>query len=171
MTRQILLRSPPANRKPPLLTDTQIPSKSTSSDESPKTRPLQSKNKNLRLGEVAGGTAAECAAVCCCCPCTVMNLLILAVYKLPAGLCKKARRIRRRRKKKKQLQRLLGPTESKRSHGDDELERELRSVMERGKSVHDGVDATETVDMEKEMWDRFYSTGFWRSPSQTEPSS
>lgn len=29
----------------------------------------------------------------------------------------------------------------------------------------------EVEELEKEMWDRFYSTGFWRSPSQREPPS
>ncbi|GFQ07771.1 hypothetical protein PHJA_002921100, partial [Phtheirospermum japonicum] len=43
--------------------------------------------RNSRFAEVAGGTAAECAAVCCCCPCGLVDLLVLAVYKLPAGLC------------------------------------------------------------------------------------
>lgn len=28
----------------------------------------------------------------------------------------------------------------------------------------------DVLKLEKEMWDRFYSTGFWRSPSQREPS-
>ncbi|KAK3020144.1 hypothetical protein RJ639_003252 [Escallonia herrerae] len=51
-----------------------------------------------RIGEVAGGTAAECAAVCFCCPCAVVNLLVLAVYRVPVGLCRKAWRRRKRKR-------------------------------------------------------------------------
>ncbi|KAL4576846.1 hypothetical protein LXL04_012946 [Taraxacum kok-saghyz] len=54
-----------------------------------------------RLAEVAGGTTAECAAVVCCFPCTVVHFLVLAVYKVPAGLCRKALRKKRRRRLKK----------------------------------------------------------------------
>ncbi|KAK3232443.1 hypothetical protein Dsin_004324 [Dipteronia sinensis] len=46
--------------------------------------------KRKKFGEVAGGTTTKCAAVCCCCPFMVMNLLVLAVYKVQARLCKKA---------------------------------------------------------------------------------
>ncbi|GAB2295783.1 hypothetical protein Dimus_029939 [Dionaea muscipula] len=31
--------------------------------------------------------------------------------------------------------------------------------------------ANELVELEKEMWDRFYSAGFWRSPSQRESTA
>ncbi|KAG2272253.1 hypothetical protein Bca52824_066808 [Brassica carinata] len=34
--------------------------------------------------EFCGGTTASCAAVCCCCPCGLVNLLVLAIYKVPA---------------------------------------------------------------------------------------
>lgn len=29
----------------------------------------------------------------------------------------------------------------------------------------------EVIQLEKEMWDRFYGTGFWRSPSQRDTSN
>ena len=37
---------------------------------------------------------------------------------------------------------------------------DLNDVNKRDKDVE---------DLEKEMWERFYGTGFWRSPSQREP--
>ncbi|XP_050224537.1 uncharacterized protein LOC126674173 [Mercurialis annua] len=119
-------------------------------------------DKTKRLGEVAGGTAAGCAAVCCCCPFTLMNFLVLAVFKVPACLCKKAKR-RRRLKKKKKMQALLspGPSCSRNDLCIETLERKVRGG--------DGRDdaGIEAVDLEKEMWDRFFATGFWRSPSQS----
>lgn len=137
--------------------------------------------------EVAGGTAAECAAVCCCCPCTVLDLLVTVVYRVPAGICRKAwnRTAKRHRcaPKKGLLQRPSSPEES---HTRGELEAELKRAKEGAKEENiataavagasagsgaggggDGV--PETGDFpEKEMWDRFYGTGFWRSPSQRE---
>ena len=51
-----------------------------------------------------------------------------------------------------------------------ELEAKLDRIV--GKGARRGADqddgCTEAVDMENEMWDRFYGTGFWRSPSQRE---
>lgn len=160
MSREVLLRSPPANRRQSAL--------------------AEKSNDRRRLGEMAGGTAAECAAICCCCPCSVMNLLILTVYKLPAGLCRKAWKQRKRQrllKKKKQKQPMTtgllpyrtgssvaGPThaesgaEVKRPSGDEDENDEK------------GDGGTEAVDLEKEMWDRFIAGGFWRSPSQRETS-
>ena len=51
-----------------------------------------------KVGEVAGGAAAECAAVWCCGPCAVVNLVVLAVYRVPAAVCKKACVMEQRRK-------------------------------------------------------------------------
>ncbi|KAJ7948119.1 Pollen preferential protein [Quillaja saponaria] len=107
MTRQGLLRSPPVNRCQPLLTDE---------------KPVPIPRERRRVGEMAGGTAAECAAICCCCPCTVMNLLVLAVYKVPAGLCRKAiRRKKRQRIAKKRSKSLLRhrPSDASGSAGGD----------------------------------------------------
>lgn len=165
MNREVLLRSTPVHRRQqPLLTD--------------KARVAKTEPKpNRRLGEVAGGTAAECAAVCCCCPCTVMNLVILAVYKVPAGLCRKAwnknKRQRLARRKNKKTAGFLqqgsasaaeaGPTR-------EELTAEMNklSLVETNNVVGDG--GKEAIDKEKEMWDQFFGGGFWRSPSQREES-
>lgn len=134
------VNSPPqVNRRQPLLKD----------------KPCQ--EEKTRFSEVAGGTAAGCAAICCCCPCALMNLLVLAVYRVPAGLCRKAwkKNKRRRLKKKGLLQKKAGPT----SCCCDEME-----VREPTVGVCD--EENETVDLENKMWDQFTGTGFWRSTSQ-----
>ncbi|KAL9333041.1 hypothetical protein Peur_073180 [Populus x canadensis] len=126
------------------------------------------RTKTQSFGEVAGGTAA----VCCCCPCTVINLLVLAVYKVPACLCKKAK-TRHRLRKKKQKERSLLSTSSGGSREEElQSEKKATEVVEKGKCCdhhdHNHDEETEAVDLEKQMWDQFYNTGFWRSPSQRE---
>ncbi|KAJ9178653.1 hypothetical protein P3X46_010520 [Hevea brasiliensis] len=168
MTRQVRSRSMSPNGKSrALLTEkptetTKKMAKTTTKGENRGDRSMKIK----RFGEVAGGTAAECTAVCCCCPCTVMNILVLAIYKMPACICRRARE--RHRVMKRQQQTLLvhaGRNDLCR----EELEREVQAVAEKQKPCGGGDDddgKTEAVDLEKEMWDRFYATGFWRSPSQ-----
>lgn len=122
--------------------------------------------KGKKLGEVVGGTAAECTAVCCCCPCSVMELLILGLYKVPTSLCKKAWRGRKRQRLLKNNTGLLDPAKSGPTR--EELEAELDRMV--GKEVRGGDDqddkCSRAVDFDKQMWERFYDTGFWRSPSQ-----
>ncbi|KAJ0020128.1 hypothetical protein Pint_31694 [Pistacia integerrima] len=111
---------------------------------------------------MAGETAAECAAVWCCCPCAVMNLVVLAVYKVPAGLCRKAWSMQRRRQRiarRKQVGGLLiGPN--------------VGSLLDHGTQMEELLETTNTeenvsiLELEKEMWDQFHGAGFWRSPSQ-----
>lgn len=48
----------------------------------------------------------------------------------------------------------------KSGHDEKETDGEGRAVDERG--------AKEAVDLDDEMWDRFYSGGFWRSPRRRE---
>ncbi|KAF8396333.1 hypothetical protein HHK36_017949 [Tetracentron sinense] len=152
MTRQIVFRAPSSSvkRREPLLAD-------------------QSTAGTMRFGEVAGGTAAECAAICCCCPCGLMNLLILAVYKLPAGLCRKLLKKKRRKGAKKTG---LLPQRRVCSCGCDETAIQVHPVSgemwANEKTEKSGDSAKEVQEMEKEMWDKFYSTGFWRSPSQSQ---
>ena len=63
---------------------------------------LSEKGKERRwIAKEVGGTAAECAAICCRCPCSLVNLVILALYKVPACLCKKAWKRHRLLKMKK----------------------------------------------------------------------
>ncbi|KAI3895333.1 hypothetical protein MKX03_035834 [Papaver bracteatum] len=186
MTRKIVLRQSMTGRRQPLLT------KASSSSLTPggvsSRRNLQSSSSppggSKRFAEVAGGTAAECAAICCCCPCGIMNLLVLAVYKLPAGLCRKAlknKRIKRLKKngifqQQQQKKRCrcgcdepdiqihpLGVVTNEWGDEDINLSGELISnksgtvMLSAGKEIQ---------DLEIEMWDKFYSTGFWRSSSQ-----
>lgn len=152
MTKQIVLRAPSSisldRRRQPLLSGQDTSSRGGV--------------RKARFAEVAGGTAAECAAVCCCCPCGLVNLLVLAVYKLPAGLCRKAlRRKRRRRINKKGIKQC-----------DDNSELSIHpynggaaslAVVDGGRSLESDKDV---VALEKEMWSKFYGAGFWRSPSQ-----
>lgn len=124
-----------------------------------------------RLAEVAGGTTAECAAVVCCFPCTVVNFLVLAVYKVPAGLCRKALRKKRRRRLLKKG--LLIPSAS--SVNDissthrisiDGREFLLHSAGGEGFLMQSMDADEELMELENEMWEKFYGTGFWRSLSQ-----
>ncbi|KVI00063.1 uncharacterized protein LOC112519802 [Cynara cardunculus var. scolymus] len=130
-----------------------------------------------RLAEVAGGTTAECAAVCCCCPFALVNLLVLAVYGVPAGLCRKAlRKKRRRRLLKKGLLVQDGDVSSHRGSSSydaaelliheairyDVTEVLIDSPAERFMMAAD----SDVIEIENEMWDKFYGTGFWRSASQ-----
>lgn len=153
MTRQIVLRPPSSNRRQPLLIN-------------------QSSSGGTRFAEVAGGTTAECAAICCCCPCGLVNLLVLAVYKLPAGLCRRALRKKKRQRliKKGSIQPHLGRC----SCGCDETELSIHPVTvnaeteDKTAKAEEESSEKEAMALEKEMWDKFYNSGFWRSPSQRE---
>ncbi|XP_021811820.1 uncharacterized protein LOC110754989 [Prunus avium] len=157
-SRQLFLRQASSNRRQPLLR-------------------TQVSHSTARLAEVAGGTAAECAAVCCCCPCGLVNLLVLVIYKVPAGICRRV--LKKKRRKRHAKKGLLQPRHCKCTCGFDGSELQFHQVgfdcgLEINDMTHkvaDGESVDEDVlQLEKEMWDRFYSTGFWRSPSQREPS-
>ncbi|ESQ40562.1 hypothetical protein EUTSA_v10016087mg [Eutrema salsugineum] len=124
--------------------------------------------------ECCGGTTAECAALCCCGPCSVVKLVVLAVYKLPRGICRRAtRRLRRRRLAKKgalesgDFEKKLSKSGSSQfavhplqSYGDEEEEEEEEEEEDEA-----------VIALENEMWSRFCSGGFWRSHSQAETAS
>ncbi|XP_041028047.1 uncharacterized protein LOC121268016 isoform X1 [Juglans microcarpa x Juglans regia] len=154
MSSQLIPRPQSSNRRQPLLT-------------------TQASSGGCRLAEVAGGTTAECAAVCCCCPCGLVNLLYLAIYKFPAGLCRTMRKKRRQHLVKKGL---LPPRRRRCSCGIDETGKQIHPVvavdglMLEMKSAQTEESEREVMKLEKEMWEKFYSTGFWRSPSQRESS-
>ncbi|KAM7260241.1 hypothetical protein ACFE04_015982 [Oxalis oulophora] len=155
---------------------------SSSSSPSPSLTPTKAapckhhNNKKKKFGEVVGGTAAECAAICCCCPCTVMNLLVMVVYTVPAGLCKKAWR-RRRQKRLRMIRNgpnglgvvlsrpnsIGGPSDVANNNNNNNNNK-MEVIKE------DGGDAA-VVDLEKELWETFYGTGFWRSSSQRDSGS
>ncbi|KAL6988159.1 hypothetical protein U1Q18_013906 [Sarracenia purpurea var. burkii] len=169
MMRQVFLRHRSSvNRRQPLLA-------TTNSSSSLSTLSLSSRagggggGGNASIGEVAGGTAAECAAVCCCCPCALVNFLYLTVYKLPAGICRKALQQKRRRRL---LKNGLLPQRSCRCRcGCDDTELQIHpisvDVAPAADMIVESIQAdNDVIQLEKEMWDRFYGTGFWRSPSQ-----
>ncbi|XP_010543841.1 PREDICTED: uncharacterized protein LOC104816625 [Tarenaya hassleriana] len=150
--------------------------------------------------EFCGGTTASCAAVWCCCPCGLGKLLVLAVYKVPAGLCRRALRHRRRKRLVKSgllppqhppslpetdrrgrnrfgsSEFAVHPLES-RDVSDEDDEDDFLELKVFGKSSMATLLAAEAAEeeedaavmaLEKEMWNRFYGAGFWRSPSQRE---
>ncbi|XP_055834549.1 uncharacterized protein LOC129903088 [Solanum dulcamara] len=120
-------------------------------------------NQHKRIGEVAGGTAAGCAMVCCCCPFTVLHFLLLALYKVPTGLCRKAWRNKKRKKilkKKNNINNSPGVyyTDDDKDYSDSGCNGDK----------NDGG-SPETAEFETEMWHRFYDgAGFGRSSSQKE---
>ncbi|KAJ4840083.1 hypothetical protein Tsubulata_009895 [Turnera subulata] len=133
------------------------------------------------FGEVAGGATAECAAICCCCPCGLANFLFLTIYKVPAGLCRRA--LRRKRRKQLIKKGLLQPTPRCRC-GCDDTGIQIHPIghFDRSDGEEEDTDEEEEEDhpdkvkareemlrLEQEMWETFYGTGFWRSPSQREP--
>ncbi|KAK8487198.1 hypothetical protein V6N13_009423 [Hibiscus sabdariffa] len=130
-----------------------------------------SSSRNMaKFGEFCGGTTAGCAAICCCCPCSVANLLVLAFYKVPAGLWRRALRLKRRRKLRKKG--LIQPKNHQGHCGNDdnsELQICLEDILPDVKATEEAEKAV--LELEKEMWQRFYGAGFWRSPSQREGES
>ncbi|XP_038721445.1 uncharacterized protein LOC120013636 [Tripterygium wilfordii] len=150
---QIILRPSYTNRRSPLL-----PSHSSSSSSSC--------SSSARIAEVAGGTTAECAAICCCCTCGLVNLLLLPIYKVPAGLCRRA--FRRKRLQRMMKKKDLLPSRHSQC-GCDDTELQIHPFCEEEERFHKTTSKEEekaVEELEKEMWARFYGAGFWRSPSQ-----
>lgn len=117
------------------------------------------------FGEICGGATAECAAICCCAPFGIANFLVLAMYKIPAGLCRRAIRQRQRRKLVKK-----GLIQTWDHRGCEGLQ--IHPVEEIFPVVNGSEETEKAVnELEKEMWQRFYGAGFWRSPSQREGDS
>ncbi|XP_057805264.1 uncharacterized protein LOC131020467 [Salvia miltiorrhiza] len=112
----------------------------------------------MRLAEVVGGTTAEVAAVCCLCPCGLVDLMVLAMCKVPAGLCRKALRRKRRRRLMK-----MGLLPSSKCTC-DEKDFQIHPVAA-PESVESMPESMEVIEFDKEMFDHFYSGGFWRSSS------
>ncbi|KAG6427567.1 hypothetical protein SASPL_111813 [Salvia splendens] len=126
-----------------------------------------SSSGGVRVAEMAGGTTAECAAVCCCCPFGMLNLAVLAVYKLPAGLCRKALRKQRHR------QLLKGGILRLHGYGCDDDDEYFLRLHSDNSSVVTTFEAGngQVIELEKHMMDKFYGAGFWRSPSQKSDTS
>ncbi|KAG4183802.1 hypothetical protein ERO13_A09G132300v2 [Gossypium hirsutum] len=175
MSRQIIFRTPTSvQRRQPLLqsgsSSNSFCSSSTDDGGSSSSTTRSSSRNSAKFGEFCGGTTAECAVICCCCPCTIANLLVLAFYKVPAGLCRRALRLKRRRKLREKG--LLQPKNHRPHCGiEDNSELQIHTVVV--EDFFPDVEATEeaekaVMELEKEMWQRFYGTGFWKSPSQRE---
>lgn len=67
---------------------------------------------------------------------------------------------------------LLQPRRRRCPCGCDDTELQIHpisgDVTDTDISVKSNESEQEVMDLEKEMWDKFYSTGFWRSSSQRE---
>ncbi|GAU41664.1 hypothetical protein TSUD_272480 [Trifolium subterraneum] len=135
--------------------------------------PSPTPRKRRGVGEMAGGAAADCTAVCCCCPCAVLNVVVLAVYSLPAGLFRKAVHRRRRRLMKngaKIKKNDVAFMQSQRSSFvDNDFRVDSLPLDERFKKDRSAEERLEEVALEKELWARFAGTGFWRNDSQRQP--
>ncbi|KAI3461229.1 hypothetical protein Pfo_017892 [Paulownia fortunei] len=164
MSAQVAMESSAAavvTRRQPLLTKTAVTSCTLNDNR------FHAKNESTggswsRMGETTG----ECAAVCCCCPCAMMDLLILAVYRLPTGLWRKKKRKRlltKRRKSSSEDRKNRRKSNSFGFYTDEEEEEEEESGE--GEDYRGKNDA---VEWDNEMWERFYGAGFWRSASQRE---
>ncbi|WOH06251.1 hypothetical protein DCAR_0625674 [Daucus carota subsp. sativus] len=150
MSPDTILRSP-LDRRQPLLAST-----SKSSDQ----------NNSLSFAEAAGVTTAGCAAVCCCLPVGAVAIIFLMVYKVPARLCRRALRMKRRRRLLKRAVSWHGGRSCECGFFDEVHTMSCGSDQEwYGSPVE--MDK-EVMELEKEMWDKFYGTGFWRSLSQRE---
>ncbi|KAE8679423.1 Detected protein of unknown function [Hibiscus syriacus] len=170
MSHRIILKTPTGTvyRQQPLLQSHSTSSGFSGVDDGSHTVIRSSSSrKSAKFGEFCGGTTAECAAVCCCFPCWIANLLVLVIYKVPAGLCRRAFRLKRRRKSQKK-----GLFKGRDGCGceDGELSDEAVVCV---KDIVLDVKVCEEEDkdlfeLEEEMWEKFGGSGFWRSPSRTE---
>jgi hypothetical protein len=137
----------------------------------PGRRPPQRCESDLNIrehrscSEVAGGTAAGCAAVCCCFPCVMVEVAVLATVRAPAALCRKAARVRKGRRRSASAGQA---TEIYELLVDDTgvVEVDAGAANAVALPVKPALQLEEKGELEKEVWARFYGTGFWRSPSQ-----
>ena len=134
------------------------------------------RGKRRGVGETAGSAAAECTAVCCCCPCTVINVVVLAVYSVPTALFRKAVHRRRRRLMKNNNVNVnvnknndVVLLQSQRSSSVSGNDIKIDSLEEHFVKDRAAEEKSKEVALEKEMWARFAGTGFWRSDSQRQP--
>ncbi|KAK8968895.1 hypothetical protein KSP40_PGU003295 [Platanthera guangdongensis] len=129
-------------------------------------RPLILKERtkaSKRVAEVAGGTTAECLAVVCCCPCGLVNLIVLAVVKIPVAIYRRAVR------KRKKCRRAEGAAVNNIAVAQDiDIAGAYPAAAETGLPLTVKSPAAEVSEMEKVMWSQIFGTGFWRSPSQRE---
>ncbi|KAK8957158.1 hypothetical protein KSP39_PZI000476 [Platanthera zijinensis] len=126
-----------------------------------------------RIGEIAGRTTAECVVICCCCPCGLLNILLLAAVRVPAGLFSRAFRkrtlFRGRRKKKKKEETLLTSAQIGWLATDDDLSKDDLSDLGLALTVGDRLPemslSMELSEVEKEAWSKLSCRGFWYGQS------
>ncbi|KAE8702535.1 hypothetical protein F3Y22_tig00110482pilonHSYRG00272 [Hibiscus syriacus] len=162
MSHRIILRTPTGTvyqQQPQPLLQSHFTSFSGVNDGSHRS----GQTKIANFGEFCGGTTADCAAVCCCCPCGLANLLVLVIYKVPAGLCRLKRRRMLRKKGLFQPRNGCGCEEGESSDGSMVCIKDILLDMKVSEE-----DDKALFKLEKEMWEKFHGTGFWRSPSQRE---
>ncbi|KAJ1294371.1 hypothetical protein BS78_01G141300 [Paspalum vaginatum] len=115
--------------------------------------------------EVAGGTAAGCAAVCCCFPCVMVEVVVLATVRAPAALCRKAARVRKAGRRRSASAGQAAEIYELLVDDGSVVEVDAGAAGAVGLPVMPAA-LEETGELEKEVWARFYGAGFWRSPSQ-----
>ncbi|KAL1369346.1 hypothetical protein HN51_023451 [Arachis hypogaea] len=137
------------------------------------------KSAGTKIGEVIGGATA----VCCCFPIGLANVVFLAIYKVPAGLCRQALEKRKQRRRLRQARKegLYPPNRCYSYALDEEFggkffgrggggEEDVAKKLKDEKLEEEMIDK-EVMELEKEMWETFYGTGFWRSCSKRDNSS
>ncbi|WMV56243.1 hypothetical protein MTR67_049628 [Solanum verrucosum] len=91
--------------------------------------------------------------VCCCCPCTVLHFLLLALYKVPTGLCRKAWRNKKRKKVLKKKNNINNSPDVFYTDDGDyyiHVDKDCSDVTGDGDN-HDGR-SSETAEFETEIW-------------------
>lgn len=137
----------------------------------PAETPVRTRRKTLsNVGEVAGGTAANCVVVSCCCPCVLVEFFILAVYKVPASLFRRVWRKKRQKLLMKRRKRLLedakeGGSSVGEAHSKGYVDEVSDVDWKEFEMIKISTDGS-AVELDRQMWDRFTNTGFWRSASQ-----
>ncbi|XP_010236996.2 uncharacterized protein LOC104584349 [Brachypodium distachyon] len=143
---------------------------------------LRRRGRAPGCGEVAGGTAAGCAAVSCCLPLAVVELVVLAAVRAPAALCQRSISKRRRAARRKETEDDLAIASAPASAGDaspTSVALAKNSALEAAnddeawpcwsllKPAAVAAAAEELAEAEEEVWARFCGNGFWRSPEET----
>ncbi|KAI4378628.1 hypothetical protein MLD38_016082 [Melastoma candidum] len=134
-----------------------------------------------RAVEAAGRATADCAAVWCCCPCGIANVILFAVYRIPAGICRRAIRSRRQRRKGRGMLGKGGGCQCDMCEGFSvvgtggdgggivmlgDLLKMKSGYGDDGAGVAEGDGNEEVRLLDEEMLKKFNETGFWRSPSR-----
>lgn len=141
--------------------------------------------------ELAGRTTAECLAILCCCPLCIIDFTILTTCKIPVGLCRKILRkkrlsssLKRSNKNKQNIKKKKSGNEKDvviKKDGEDDffcIEFSAPRIAVNDRQVVDAAKAVvessvwpgfqpspEMTNMDEQMRNMFFSTGFFRSMS------